>query len=339
MDKKLKIEVKHPRYNNEFFGYQNIEDYFLNILKKKKLTNAYLFNGIKGVGKATFAYRLARCILSRENKLESLDNLYTDKNENVFKEIINLINPDLTIIEPVSENKKINIDQLKALNKIVYGTALESDYKIIIIDSLDEFSSNKSYSSLLKLLEDCPINCIFIFISHSLYRIPDTIKSRCQKIYFKPISDDVLRKWFTNTPLIDKKEIDILVKLANGSLGRAIEIINNEEFFNIYTSAKKIINNITNLNKIEIEKFFSLFSNNILLEDFLLILQININNNIKEIINSKKINEVILKKKISLFFEINKKINNAKVFNLDTSQILSNIKYILIKNSENFNKV
>ena len=42
MDKKLKIEVKHPRYNNEFFGYQNIEDYFLNILKKKKI-NKCLF--------------------------------------------------------------------------------------------------------------------------------------------------------------------------------------------------------------------------------------------------------------------------------------------------------
>ena len=40
MAKEYKIEIKHPRFNDEFFGFKEIEQYFLNILKKKKKTNA-----------------------------------------------------------------------------------------------------------------------------------------------------------------------------------------------------------------------------------------------------------------------------------------------------------
>ena len=339
MIKEYKIEIKHPRFNDEFFGFKKIEQYFLDILKKKKISNAYIFNGIKGIGKATFAYRLARCILNKNNNLNSIDSLYVSKENNIFKNIMNLSHPDINIIEPEDENKKINIEKLKSLDKITYGTSLESDYKIIIIDSLDDFSTKKSFSSLLKLLEDCPINCIFFLISHSLFKVPDTIKSRCQKIYFNPIPENTLRKWFENSEIIDKKNLDILINLSNGSLGRALEVINNNESFDIYSGAKKIINNFKNISKEEIDNFFSLFNNNLLLEDFLLIIQINIIQNIKELIIKKNdIDKSVIDVYISLFFEINKKISNFRLYDLDSLQTLNTIRYIFIKHSENLNK-
>mgnify|MGYP001109648718 FL=1 len=339
MIKEYKIEIKHPRFNDEFFGFKKIEQYFLDILKKKKISNAYIFNGIKGIGKATFAYRLARCILNKNNNLNSIDSLYISKENNIFKNIMNLSHPDINIIEPEDENKKINIEKLKSLDKITYGTSLESDYKIIIIDSLDNFSTKKSFSSLLKLLEDCPINCIFFLISHSLFKVPDTIKSRCQKIYFNPIPENTLRKWFENSEIIDKKNLDILINLSNGSLGRALEVINNNESFDIYSGAKKIINNFKNISKEEIDNFFSLFNNNLLLEDFLLIIQINIIQNIKELIIKKNdIDKSVIDVYISLFFEINKKISNFRLYDLDSLQTLNTIRYIFIKHSENLNK-
>ena len=339
MIKEYKIEIKHPRFNDEFFGFKKIEQYFLDILKKKKISNAYIFNGIKGIGKATFAYRLARCILNKNNNLNSINSLYISKESNIFKNIMNLSHPDINIIEPEDENKKINIEKLKSLDKITYGTSLESDYKIIIIDSLDNFSTKKSFSSLLKLLEDCPINCIFFLISHSLFKVPDTIKSRCQKIYFNPIPENTLRKWFENSEIIDKKNLDILINLSNGSLGRALEVINNNESFDIYSGAKKIINNFKNISKEEIDNFFSLFNNNLLLEDFLLIIQINIIQNIKKLIIKKNdIEKSVIDVYISLFFEINKKISNFRLYDLDSLQTLNTIRYIFIKHSENLNK-
>ena len=340
MVKKYKIEIKHPRYNDEFFGFKKIEQYFLDILKKKKLSNAYILNGIRGIGKATFAYRLARCILNKDNNLKFIDSLYISKENNIFKNIMNLSHPDINVIEPDDENKKINLEKIRLLDNITFRTSLESDYKVIIIDSLDDFATKKSFSSLLKLLEDCPINCIFFLISHSLCKVPDTIKSRCQKIYFNYIPDKTLRKWFENSEIIDKKNLDILINLSNGSLGRALEIINNSETFDIYSDAKKIINNFQKASKTDINNFFSLFNSNLLLEDFLSIIQINIIQNIKDLIIKKNdIDKSIIDVYISLFFEINKKINNFRLYDLDSLQTLNTIKYIFIKHSENLNKL
>ena len=338
MIKESKIEVEHPRFNDEFLGFKKIEEYFLEILRKKRISNAYLFHGIKGIGKSTFAYRLTRCILVK-NDLENIKSIYIPKEENIFKKIINLTHPDLNVVESDIENKKINIEKLKLINKKTFSTSLESNYKIIIIDSLDDFNSKKSFSSLLKLLEDCPINCVFFLISHSIYNVPATIKSRCQKIYFNPIPDSTLRKWFDKSKLINDKNLDILIDLSNGSLGKAIELINNNEYFDIYSKAKNIITNFKEISKKEIDDFFSLFNNNLLLEDFLLIIQINIIQNIKKLILKKDISKLLINVYISIFFEINKRIRNLSSFNLDNSQTLNSIKYIFIKHSENLSKL
>ena len=338
MIKESKIEVEHPRFNDEFLGFKKIEEYFLEILRKKRISNAYLFHGIKGIGKSTFAYRLTRCILGK-NDLENIKSLYIAKEENIFKKIINLTHPDLNVVESDIENKKINIEKLKLINKKTFSTSLESNYKIIIIDSLDDFNSKKSFSSLLKLLEDCPINCVFFLISHSIYNVPATIKSRCQKIYFNPIPDFTLRKWFDKSKLINDKNLDILIDLSNGSLGKAIELINNNEYFDIYSRAKNIITNFKEISKKEIDDFFSLINNNLLIEDFLLIIQINIIQNIKKLILKKDISKLLINVYISIFFEINKRIRNLSSFNLDNSQTLNSIKYIFIKHSENLSKL
>ena len=335
MIKESKIEVEHPRFNDEFLGFKKIEEYFLEILRKKRISNAYLFHGIR---KSTFAYRLTRCILGK-NDLENIKSLYIPKEENIFKKIINLTHPDLNVVESDIENKKINIEKLKLINKKTFSTSLESNYKIIIIDSLDDFNSKKSFSSLLKLLEDCPINCVFFLISHSIYNVPATIKSRCQKIYFNPIPDSTLRKWFDKSKLINDKNLDILIDLSNGSLGKAIELINNNEYFDIYSKAKNIITNFKEISKKEIDDFFSLFNNNLLLEDFLLIIQINIIQNIKKLILKKDISKLLINVYISIFFFIFLTSLNLSSFNLDNSQTLNSIKYIFIKHSENLSKL
>ena len=150
----------------------------------------------------------------------------------------------------------------------------------------------------------------------------------------------MLRKWFENSKIVEKKNLDILINLSNGSLGRALEIINNDESFDIYSGARKIINNFKNITKTEIDDFFSLYKSNLLLEDFLLIIQINIIQSIKELIIKKnETDKIFIDAYISLFFEINKKINNFRLYDLDSLQTLNTIKYIFIKHSENLNKL
>ena len=69
--------LKSPKKTYKFNGNQNIEDYILNSLSNNHLHHAYLLSGIKGIGKATFAYRVSRYLLSGSKE----DNLYIGKSE------------------------------------------------------------------------------------------------------------------------------------------------------------------------------------------------------------------------------------------------------------------
>ena len=65
--------------------------------------------------------------------LEKDNSLYISKDHNVFKSVAELYHPDIKVIEPENEKNKINLDQIKGLDKITYGTALESEYKILFM--------------------------------------------------------------------------------------------------------------------------------------------------------------------------------------------------------------
>ena len=83
-----------------------------------------------------------------------------------------------------------------------------------------------------------------------------------------------------------------------------------------------------------------LFNVNLKLDEFVLIIQIVLKNYIKDLLAKKYLkNSSILKVYMSLFFEINKRINNFKLYNLDVYQTLNTIKYIFIKHSDDLKKI
>ena len=325
------LSIDHPRFNDEFYGYKRIENLFIKQINNKNLSNAYLFYGIKGLGKATFAFRLSRFLLmkKKENKFE---NLFVSKSDSTFKTIASLTHPDFNLIEKDKTTKKINTYLLQSILKDTYSTNLESEYKIIIIDSVDDISTNKAYNILLKLLEDCPSKCIFLLIAHSLSKIPSTLLSRCQKIYFNPLPKEKLKQWFSKTKQVNKNNINIILNLSNGSLGKAIDIINNQEYIEILNQSNNLIKNLNNLKINIMDDFFFLYNKNLNIIFFLLILQFSISDFIKNLSNEENQEEKI-NIYLSLYFEINKNINNFKVFNLDENQSLKIIKYTLLKHS------
>ena len=329
------LKVIDPRFNEELYGFNNIEKLFLNILKNDKLLNAYIFYGIKGVGKATFAFRLARFILNQEKNSD--DSLFISKENKVFKSIASLSHPDFIFIYGDSSEKKISTELLKTIQINAYKTSVESKYKVILLDSIDDISTSNSSNVLLKLLEDCPKNCIFLMISHSIFKVSKTIRSRCQNIYFKPINNKKFKNWFTQSKIIENKNIDIILSLSNGSLGRAMEIINTKNYFDIYHKVNKLIQNIETIENSDVEKLFSLYnSNEISVENFLLIIQFHITKVIK-ILTVKNNQNNLIHYYLSLFFKINEIISSFKSFKLDQNQLLNIIKSILLNHSKNYN--
>ena len=100
-----------------FIGNDNIEQFMLNSINSRKLHHAYLFSGTKGIGKATFAYRAARYILSNALK----ENMDIDKSKKVSKLIEKNSHPDFMVLEKDLDKEKsiIEIDKVRKLIQLL----------------------------------------------------------------------------------------------------------------------------------------------------------------------------------------------------------------------------
>ena len=167
--------------------------------------HAWVFNGIKGIGKYSTAVSFIRSVCKIKGS-----------NTQNFFEINSADNPGL-------------VDDIRLLiNQINLTNANENQNCFIIIDNANSLNFN-SYNAMLKTIEDPPSNTIIIFISHDIKRIPKTISSRCIKLDFKPLNKKNMFE-FCKYYDVDCKHFDLEKKyfLTNGSIERLFFLISDE---------------------------------------------------------------------------------------------------------------
>ena len=167
--------------------------------------HAWIFNGIKGIGKYSTAVSFIR----------SVCKIKGSNTQNFFE-----IN---------SEENPVLVDDIRLLiNQINLTNANENQNCFIIIDNANSLNFN-SYNAMLKTIEDPPSNTNIIFISHDIKRIPKTILSRCIKLDFKPLNKKNMFE-FCKYYDVDCKHFDLEKKyfLTNGSIERLFFLISEE---------------------------------------------------------------------------------------------------------------
>jgi len=167
--------------------------------------HAWIFNGIKGIGKYSTAVSFIR----------SVCKIKGSNTQNFFE-----IN---------SEENPVLVDDIRLLiNQINLTNANENQNCFIIIDNANSLNFN-SYNAMLKTIEDPPSNTIIILISHDIKRIPKTISSRCIKLDFKPLNKKNMFE-FCKYYNVDCKHFDLEKKyfLTNGSIERLFFLISEE---------------------------------------------------------------------------------------------------------------
>ena len=117
-------------------------------------------------------------------------------------------------------SRVIKIEQLKYLQDVLKVKPLESEYKIVIIQSADKMNEEAS-NCLLKTLEEPPSYAIIILIVTSLESLRETVRSRCQIIRFSPLSVAVVKNILVNQFKLDDKQAERLAFISNGSIERA----------------------------------------------------------------------------------------------------------------------
>ena len=249
-----------PSSFDELIGQDLVAETIINSIKSKKVPNAYLFTGIRGVGKTT----IARIVAKSLNCLNGIENICKDKCQNCLS-ITNSNHIDVLEMDAAS---KTGVDDVRDLIEFSRYGPTSSNYKIFIIDEV-HMLSKQAFNALLKTLEEPPEYLKFIFATTEIKKIPVTVVSRCQRFDLSRIKSSELFKFLKKIKEIENGKVSdealkLIVKLSEGSvrdalslLDRALLTLNKEDEFDL-NSAKKV---------------FGYFDKSQLIEMFELILQ------------------------------------------------------------------
>ena len=187
--------------------------------------HGYIFQGPKGVGKASTAYQLAEHLFSTPQD----GGLFGDEAQAPSEDDpdVSLLragaHPDVMVIEgnPEKASGGISVDQIRKVIPFLSHTPSRGGMRFVLIDALDQMNVNGA-NALLKTLEEPPENTILIIIHHGMTPVLPTIRSRTQLIKFAPLSFEDTRVVIrTQFPDAEQNWIDVAAVLSEGAPGVA----------------------------------------------------------------------------------------------------------------------
>ncbi|MBI5194148.1 MAG: DNA polymerase III subunit gamma/tau [Nitrospirae bacterium] len=168
-----------PNTFQELTGQGHVSKTIENAIKSERIAHAYLFSGVRGVGKTTVARILAKSL----NCAEGPTAIPCMKCQSCH-EITGGYAVDVVEIDGASHT---GVDNIRELQENAQYAPLRGRYKIYIIDEVHMLSTS-AFNALLKILEEPPPHIVFIFATTEPHKIPATIHSRCQTYQFRRIS-------------------------------------------------------------------------------------------------------------------------------------------------------
>ena len=211
-----------PQIFEDLIGQEVISEAIYNSIKSGKSPNAYLFTGIRGVGKTTFARIVAKS-LNCEN---GIDNLCKENFCDHCSSIINSNHIDVLEIDAAS---RTGVDDVRELLEFSRYGPTTAKYKIFIIDEV-HMLSKQAFNALLKTLEEPPRYLKFIFATTEIKKIPVTVVSRCQRYDLSRIKSDKLYNFIKKIKDKEKGKVaddalKLIVKISEGSVRDALSLL------------------------------------------------------------------------------------------------------------------
>ena len=249
-----------PQTFDDLIGQDVVAETIINSIKANKVPNAYLFTGIRGIGKTT----IARIVAKSLNCPNGLENKCKVKCDNCDA-ITNSNHIDVLEMDAAS---KTGVDDVRDLIEFSRYGPTSSKYKIFIIDEV-HMLSKQAFNALLKTLEEPPEYLKFIFATTEIKKIPITVVSRCQRFDLSRIKSSELFKFIK---IIKEKEkgkvsddaLKLIVKISEGSVRDALSLLDR---------GLLALDKNKELNLTEAQKIFGYFDKSQLIDIFKLVLE------------------------------------------------------------------
>jgi DNA polymerase-3 subunit delta' len=164
------------------------------------LAHAYLFHGPPGVGKRALATAFAAELLE--------DAARVDRGSH----------PDLYVLEPLGD--QIRIDAIRALRHDLHMRPFEADRRVYLIFGAHAMNADAA-DALLKDLEEPPSYAVIVLVADELGPLPETIRSRCQLVPFRRLSERTVRETIAAEAELPADEVAAIARVAGGRLDRA----------------------------------------------------------------------------------------------------------------------
>lgn len=259
-DSKVLALKYRPQNFDDLIGQSVVAETITNSIMANKIPNAYLFTGIRGVGKTTIA-RIVAKVLNCSNGIQKECKNKCDN----CQAITNSSHIDVLEMDAAS---RTGVDDVRELIEFSRYGPTSSKYKIFIIDEV-HMLSKQAFNALLKTLEEPPKYLKFIFATTEIKKIPVTVISRCQRFDLSRIRSSELFNYIKKIKdkeggKITDEALKLIVKISEGSVRDALSLLDR---------ALLTLDPKTELDLKSAQKIFGFFDNSQLIDLFEFILK------------------------------------------------------------------
>ena len=205
-------------------GNKDIRERLIRLSKTDQLHHCLLFEGPSGVGKLQHAFWLAKLVNCTGQPTESgpCENCWS------CRTIENRENADVVTIsyDPEKKTKMISVRQARELIASIQVHPFRAKKRIVIIDPADAMRIETA-NALLKTFEEPPSSTMFVLICDFADQLLPTIRSRVQRIRFRPVPIQEIREWLSKTQ--NTKVSPSIPFLSEGAPGQALSMLEEQE--------------------------------------------------------------------------------------------------------------
>lgn len=231
---------------DEIYGNDSIKEHLMSGIESGRVSHAYIFNGPAGSGKRMMAEVFAKTLQCEKGGVKPCNGCKSCIQSESGNQ------PDIIWVE-AAKTTSIGVAEIR--EKLISDLSIRpysSRYKIYIVDGAEKLTE-EAQNALLKSIEEPPEYGIIILLTENADIFLRTVQSRCVRIDFRPLADDLVKEYVNkNFAGITSADERFVTAFARGSIGRAKDLLSNDDFSNIKSQVIKLVRGIEDMSYVDL---------------------------------------------------------------------------------------